>query len=163
MLCDGAVLTSIPVLPTHAGGTLSLRNYLETVISSYSMLQSCRENHSEWLLRSSICMEGTSKTPQKQVNLSAHDHIHPCLCVSGTTRTTRSTAKHISKLTLVVTKFLKFCSPFKLNNPTGIWRQGDFIVKNPKTKGFIIHGRRYALVLRLSREPLSLFLLAMAS
>jgi acetoacetyl-CoA synthetase len=28
---------------------------------------------------------------------------------------------------------------------TGVWRQGDFVVKNPKTNGFIFLGRRYRL------------------
>lgn len=32
----------------------------------------------------------------------------------------------------------------------GIWRQGDFIVKNPKTQGFMILGRR--LVVFVIRE-----------
>ena len=27
----------------------------------------------------------------------------------------------------------------------GTWRQGDFIVKNPKTQGFMILGRRFVL------------------
>lgn len=28
----------------------------------------------------------------------------------------------------------------------GVWRQGDFIVKNPKTQGFVILGRRCLLI-----------------
>jgi hypothetical protein len=27
----------------------------------------------------------------------------------------------------------------------GIWRQGDFLVKNPKTNGLMVLGRRWAL------------------
>jgi acetoacetyl-CoA synthetase len=39
---------------------------------------------------------------------------------------------------------LVFCTMMfnVLNITVGVWRQGDFIVKNPKTKGFIILGRR---------------------
>ena len=36
----------------------------------------------------------------------------------------------------------------------GVWRHADFIVKNPKTKGFIILGRRYEVPISLGNPHL---------
>lgn len=38
------------------------------------------------------------------------------------------------------------------NRHKGTWRQGDFIVKNPKTRGFMILGRRYESLCILTQK-----------
>jgi hypothetical protein len=47
----------------------------------------------------------------------------------------------------------------------GVWRQGDFIVKNPKTRGFMILGRRYGpySVVRGESEELTITLATVCS
>src|SRR6266702_7528124 len=106
----------------HNTGTQS---YLRSLHYPFTRAR-CRVR-SAWLLGSSTRQGRTSQKPTLRANSSAQGHTRLSLCGSGATiRAGACSSRRTTTRTL------------------GVWRHGDFIAMNPRTKGLIILGRRFA-------------------